>query len=790
MRRRLVAIVLALSLILVGFAGCDSIDVDMMPAADNTYDIGRPGLSWAEIHAYDYYMYGNMQTDLDPAGAGVFDSGDAVDYWHNVYAETFWAGASVSISTDGNNNIVFDGYNIPRTATFVVAASDSSPQSKAQADYVCVGTADDEIQAAIDALPVNGGKVLLLEGNYLFNDSIYVIIDNLTLLGQGRSTILKLDDLTQKNIIDVNTVNGLQILDIAFDGNESGQNVAWAHKNGGDETKCNPIFILSSNDVLISRVYVYESLNVGILFKDNCDNVHVRDSYVTGCEWHGIEFWGNISYGIIEGNYVSDCYVQGIVVELPSSNCVVDGNIVVGRADGTDDHGILLQSNTEPNVVSNNSIYDGRIYVNNAPGSLIIGNIIQGNVASGNQAGIEVEGTSDYSIIVGNYIFEGQVDPAIQVKGDNCLIASNYIKDTAAATTNISNSGDWCNIVGNSIQGGTGNGISNSGDYCVISGNVIESCGAVALYGIYSSGEGSNIKGNVLRNVTGTAAIAIADDYQTVEGNIIDNTTGTGIYVLSGGNDYTKILGNTVTNGSSNGIRTNGGFYTSIINNLVDGNATNGIYTNTVRTMIRGNTVTNNTSDGVEFHPAASLGVVSENYFAGNGGVAIKEGGTNPSTRDNIGYEDSTVKISYGELYETNELGTTINCVVSGTYYQWVTATVGLTSGGNLVVGSAATDSLTIGSLGDGVYLVNFHCSFNGNNNTRYHTAIFLNGVRQTKLEVNRKIGAGLDVGAIAITGLITLSSGDVLTVWVATDANNSTYVIEHLDFNITRVGD
>jgi len=41
-----------------------------------------------------------------------------------------------------------------RAATSFVAASNASDKSKAQADYVCDGTADDvQIQAAIAALP-------------------------------------------------------------------------------------------------------------------------------------------------------------------------------------------------------------------------------------------------------------------------------------------------------------------------------------------------------------------------------------------------------------------------------------------------------------------------------------------------------------------------------------------------------------------------------------------------------------------------------------------------------------
>ncbi|UCG68152.1 MAG: hypothetical protein JSV09_10025, partial [Thermoplasmata archaeon] len=94
-----------------------------------------------------------------------------------------------------------------RTSTLVVAAADSSVQGEAQADYICDGTDDHiEIQAAIDALPSGGGKILLLEGTYnlvpdvpsdyapsLYNTSIK-LVPNLTIEGMGESTLLKFPD--------------------------------------------------------------------------------------------------------------------------------------------------------------------------------------------------------------------------------------------------------------------------------------------------------------------------------------------------------------------------------------------------------------------------------------------------------------------------------------------------------------------------------------------------------------------------------------------------------------------
>ena len=58
-----------------------------------------------------------------------------------------------------------------QAATFVVAASDSL--HKERADYICDGVNDQvEIQAAIDALPSGGGKIVLTEGTFNITDSI------------------------------------------------------------------------------------------------------------------------------------------------------------------------------------------------------------------------------------------------------------------------------------------------------------------------------------------------------------------------------------------------------------------------------------------------------------------------------------------------------------------------------------------------------------------------------------------------------------------------------------------
>lgn len=81
---------------------------------------------------------------------------------------------------------------IGRTATIVVAASNSSAKGKRQADYVCDGNNDQkEIQSAIDALPIGGGKIVLLEGTYKITKRVNLTRSSVTISGMGKGTTLE-----------------------------------------------------------------------------------------------------------------------------------------------------------------------------------------------------------------------------------------------------------------------------------------------------------------------------------------------------------------------------------------------------------------------------------------------------------------------------------------------------------------------------------------------------------------------------------------------------------------------
>ena len=85
----------------------------------------------------------------------------------------------MGLDTFATTGIDIFGYPNGRAASIVVAASDASAASKAQADYVCDGTADDvQIQAAIDACEALGfGKVQLTIGNFEGDKIIRITIE-------------------------------------------------------------------------------------------------------------------------------------------------------------------------------------------------------------------------------------------------------------------------------------------------------------------------------------------------------------------------------------------------------------------------------------------------------------------------------------------------------------------------------------------------------------------------------------------------------------------------------------
>jgi len=99
------------------------------------------------------------------------------------------------------------------------------------ADYTCDGVDDDvQFQAALNALPANGGKISVLTGNYVFSANVTRAINNVTVEGNGLSSNFTRDGV---NAIFVAGGNNWTFRDILLDagGISLGSTTGWTYEN-------------------------------------------------------------------------------------------------------------------------------------------------------------------------------------------------------------------------------------------------------------------------------------------------------------------------------------------------------------------------------------------------------------------------------------------------------------------------------------------------------------------------------------------------------------------------------
>ena len=165
---------------------------------------------------------------------GIMKIGDGVTAYNSldyVGTESFSGSEIDTLLTTVNSSNISATHKITRSATLVIAASDSSAKSKAQADFVCDGVADNvELQAALDSLPDIGGEILLMEGQFKLDATVARAIDNVTWSGCGYSSFILNNDLTP--IIDIGVQKNWVFSDLRVDrGYFTIANGEWIFKN-------------------------------------------------------------------------------------------------------------------------------------------------------------------------------------------------------------------------------------------------------------------------------------------------------------------------------------------------------------------------------------------------------------------------------------------------------------------------------------------------------------------------------------------------------------------------------
>jgi len=387
------------------------------------------------------------------------------------------------------------------SATLVVAASDSLHPERA--DYQCDGTADDvEIQAALDALPVTGGCVVLLDGTYNIEASL-VLDSYQTLRGQGRNTILT----TTTTDLDIITATGagasekvgILIADLCVDGTAGGDAahtlILWTFV---DESKIRSVWLLNAGGASPTP-------DGGIMF--------------TTCD-----------YNTIEDVYCASAAVIGVGLTTSTHNTIVGCTIVDNFSN------LVLMTNSDDNTITSNT-FDGAttgagIYLMESDGNTISGNVCQGNACggisfetiaacnntitgntcNGNDIGIYLDNSSNNNTVAGNTC-NGNTSYGIYLDTSQNTVSGNTCTLNGEEGIRLDGNADHNNICGNNCEANsqttdnTDSNIRIEGSYNLITSNVCRQGGEAnkPRYGISVPGVKNVISSNDLYNAGKTA---------------------------------------------------------------------------------------------------------------------------------------------------------------------------------------------------------------------------------------------------------------------------------------------
>lgn len=305
-----------------------------------------------------------------------------------------------------------------RVARFTVGTS-TAGWTADQVDYLCDGTADQvEINAAITALPATGGEVVILDGAYTLTSAIIVNKNNVTLSGNGQSTILKrafAGTSSEPGLIYVtssyNTIKSLSLV-----GNRG---IYYSSNNNG-------IYITSgTNNIVTSNACEYNN-NAGIFLRNSTGNI-IAENICIGNNEAGISITNNADNNTITKNIFSE-NSRGIYLHSSADNTIT-GNICNECS-----YGISINHDAKSNTITGNICSNkgyGIFLVDNA-----INNTIAGNTCSNNITGICINNSSpNNNTIIGNICIRGTGTESdytssqytIYIAGNNNLIVGNNI---------------------------------------------------------------------------------------------------------------------------------------------------------------------------------------------------------------------------------------------------------------------------------------------------------------------------------------------------------------------------
>ncbi len=258
--------------------------------------------------------------------------------------------------------------------TMIVATENSSEKSKAAADFVGDGVGDqEEIYAAIRALPPVGGTVTLMEGVYDIRKvegklgGLIIDRSDVTLAGQSSATRLILAPDQNTNVIRIigNGVGNITIRDLWVDQNrdQNPYNGAEFHNisHGRFEYCGIKAFCAEpggscpepNHDITIENCTVLNAQRLGIMLQGR--NLRVINNRLGNAMSDAVELL--TGPGFVTGNYVEITGRTHVAVGSDAGNSIImSNNVVHVRENGDLDIAFRSWADSERHVIANNIV--------------------------------------------------------------------------------------------------------------------------------------------------------------------------------------------------------------------------------------------------------------------------------------------------------------------------------------------------------------------------------------------------------------------------------------------------
>ena len=252
----------------------------------------------------------------------------------------------------------------------VVVGTTQSGHTLADCDYLCDGTADQvKINTAIAALPADGGEIIILDGTYNITAKINLNKSNVTISGDGNSTILKrmYDSGSSEGVITLTSANYCKIKDLQIDGNkatyDSSNNIGIRLTSGSNNTVTGN----TCNNNTSYGIFLTSSSNNNTVTGNTCNN-----------NTYGIILTSS-SNNTVTGNACNNNTSYGIFLTSSSTNTVT-GNTCIRGTGLPDDYTSgqytirLNGTNNNYNLIATNNCMGKAVVVDGGTGNSVYGN--------------------------------------------------------------------------------------------------------------------------------------------------------------------------------------------------------------------------------------------------------------------------------------------------------------------------------------------------------------------------------------------------------------------------------